>query len=405
MLSPRPSGPGRGLWALLAGLLLLIGLSLAVGVGLGWESPTAQRMRRATPSAPPPRIRAAPPTAPGLVVEVVDEEGAPVPDARVRVAPCPDAPPGPTEAAVTDAEGVVPFGPMPGCRVLTVEHPGMDFLGPSLLPPDPRRVRSVLVHRCPGDFEVLRGAAPAEGRLLLSTSGSYPVVDGRAHAPDRRCGVARVTLLPDGPDHAWLPGGPVEIRDEGLVRVVFDETARARGGAREVDVTLVCSDCPDVLQVSGQGRCTGEGSRWRCRCTGSCVLEAWWQEVLFDWRYLKEEVARVPDGVDRVHLVLGEPGVDGWGTWHGPLPCAAVAVQAATGATRWAACDAAGVFQLADLRAGTWSLTVGWTPTGGVPDESPQQARLVVEVDPATEVDFGDLGPGDDGSVSPPPGW
>ena len=371
--------------------------SLALLVVVVRQSPEGQAVvDRVLPAARPARHWRLPvPRAPAgpLTVVFVDPEGQRVPGVHVRLARC-DV--GVWEVHETDAAGEVAV-PGGSCLNLDIQDDDWSLAGPVGLHAGAgdSTQTALLVRRCAGPVEVTLDGQPATGWLYLRPGGRVALdAAGRAELPDRQCSPAHLVLT--GPDRRAIPlrTDTIEVDGPGLQSLDLQRAPPHNGVSdRTVTVRLDCTDCPDQLVAPFRRRCTGADKDWTCTCPTdeACALDGWWQEAVFDWRFVKEEVARVPPDVDQVDVPLPESVAEVDGRWSGALPCAVQATNPQTGAVLSDDCDPDGRFALT-LRKGTWQVLVGWSPDAWDRDLGVQQAGRSVTLD-GHDVDLGDVGP------------
>lgn len=399
------------MWALALGALalLLIGL-LALGGWLLRASPEGRALAEGlAPARPkPPAVRraaaqveraGAAETPTRLRVEVVDRAGRPVAGLALQLRRCvgPAKPDRPWQTVHTDARGEAE-AEVVACAELRSGDAAWRLLGPDevALGPPELRARVEVARLCPGVVEVSRGGAPVAGRAWLEPGGGGRLdEEGRVDVPERMCGpvLAWVTEAGDPARHRVLP--ELEVREGQPLRVVLDGVPASPGlRSWTLSVHFDGGDPPDQVRM-GSTPCEGEGADWVCACRHwrDCEVSAWWQEALFDWRFVKEEVARVPLDQSSVSIDLDRPPADLLATWTGPQPCAAAATDRETGAVVRGECLPDGTVWIEGLRAGPWEVALSWAgPDAGLSSGSPLRAVRQVEMD-GEEKDLGPIGP------------
>lgn len=394
--------PAAGAWALVlgAGSLVLL-LVLALLVWLAELTPEGRALLRDVDRArlPSTTRRAAEPIdrsgdeAPtALTVEVFDREGAPVAGLALQVRRCDTEEP--WQDLLTDARGHAQVA-LDACAALRVEDAAWHLLGPTVVPLGPARVRArvEVAHTCAGPVEVTLAGAPFEGRAYLFPGGFGPLdADGAIDLTGRLCGPADAWVIGPGAPEArrmWELRG-LHVEEDEPLRIELEGVApRPPTEPRTVQVHFEGGDLPD--QVRAHVPCVGEGADWTCTCDtrSACPVAAWWQEALYDWRFVKEEVARVPPGQTEVSIDLDRAPADLRATWTGPQPCSARAVDEAHGAEVSGACLPDGTTWFGSLREGTWRVELAWN---GGDDASTIRAVREVEMD-GEDQDLGRVGP------------
>lgn len=406
------STPSRRAWVLALGGALLV---LLLGLGLLWvlvdRTPAARELvEQVTPPSPPKAVaraveQVARARAEGeasrLRLEVVDRDGMPAAGVAFLVRACrldaPEYPP--WQPLRTDARGEAEVE-LVACAELSVVDPGWRSIGPGFIPLGPPEVqaRVEVARHCPGPVEVTLAGAPFVGRVELFPGGGGTLdADGVVEPRHRVCGPVEVWVHDGGPRGSrreWRLSG--QRVDEGWpLRIELEGAAEQhRADPWQVEVHFQGSDLPDQVRTGFMRNCQGEGPDWSCPCAGpgACVIEAMWQEALFDWRYISEDVASVPPGQDEVWIDLDRAPADLLLRWAGPLPCAAVATDLDRGVQVRGECLPDGTAGIEGLREGPWRVEVAWSPGGDADPGTP--ARVVREVVMTGEdLDLGTLSP------------
>lgn len=166
-----------------------------------------------------------------------------------------------------------------------------------------------------------------------------------------------------GAPHHNLDLFDVEVREGVPDRIDFPER-KPTAPPRELAIRFVGANLPDNVDTNQHVHieCEGQGASWTCLCPGEgeCHVVARCTDVIFDWSYNSEEVARVPAEQDDLVVDLDRPIVELSGVWTGPLPCFVRARLPEAGVGSEEGCAHDGSFVLPELRAGLWELELGW---------------------------------------------
>lgn len=414
MTGPAAAQPTARAWALALGGALLV---LLLGLGLLWalvdQAPVPRELvEQVAPPSPPKAVARAGEQvarahaegeASRLLLEVVDRDGMPAAGVALLARACRlDGPQDhPWQPLSTDARGEAEVE-LVACAELSTDDPGWRLVGPAVIPLGPPQVpaRVEVARRCPGPVEVTLAGAPFVGQVQLFPGGGgalHPYSEGVLDLPGRLCGPVEVWVHDGGPRGSrreWRLSGqrvdegwPLRIELEGAVE-------QHRAGPWQVEVHFQGGDLPDQVRAFPRQPCQGEGPDWTCPCAGPgpCVIEAWWQEALFDWRFTKEPVASVPPGQGEVWIDLDRAPADLLLRWAGPMPCAAVATDLEGGVEVRGECLPDGTAWIEGLREGPWRVEVAWAPGGDADPGTP--ARVVREVVmTGDDLDLGTLSP------------
>ena len=210
-------------------------------------------------------------------------------------------------------------------------------------------------------------------------------------APRGRLGVGRFRV------EGWRDSYRISIPQSDHITVVF--TIPLDGGVhervlrqpREVDVTLLCDDCPEQVfcgtSISSYGSCSGSAPDYVCTCPAEeSILAAVSSSVLGRNRQGPHPLALVhPADTEKVVDVRGGRGsIEA--TWTGNVPCRAAFAFEDVARPITGECGLDGAVLASDLFPGTWTVSIS--------DGFGVQTRRTVVLQSHENLDLGVLGPG-----------